>query len=503
LPSLLMMAIGALAAVPAGVLVGGLAVRLRGVNLAVVTLAFGVAITAVFARYPFPGILDAKFRPLRPQGFTSNRMYFLLCAFVLIVIGVALEWLGRRRIGQAWRAVRSSERATAAAGFSVPMVKLSAFIVSALIAGVAGSLYAGQLEGSVDLRSFLAVGSMVAVAAAVMMGAQSLSGAVLAGLLAAMIPEIFGRLDWPIEIPQIIFGLGAIQALSKGGAGISADFPWRRPIPSPSPAPSPPAPIVEGAAAVDGSRAPVLELKGLTVRYGALTALNDVSLTVPPATVVGVIGPNGAGKSTLVDAVCGFVDRYGGEVLLNGTRIDQLTASKRARTGLRRTFQQGRAIPELTVGEYVRLYSPTPIADAALEEVLGYFDLPAADQPIVFVDVGTRRILEVAAAVANRPVVAFLDEPAAGLGADQAAALGERIKGIPARFSSSVVLIEHNVELVANACSHVTVLDFGIVIARGTAQEVLNDPRVAAAYLGEEIDLPHEAGVAGMPGGGA
>jgi branched-chain amino acid transport system permease protein len=241
----------------------------------------------------------------------------------------------------------------------------------------------------------------------------------------------------------------------------------------------------------------VLELRGLGVRYGALTALSEVDLVVPAATVVGVIGPNGAGKSTLVDAVCGFVDRYTGEVILNGSSIDRLSAHRRARNGLRRTFQQGRTIPDLTVGAYVNLYSPKALDDASMDELLGFFGLPPADQPIVFIDVGTRRVLDVAAAVASRPVVAFLDEPAAGLGSEQAVALGQRIREIPERFGCSVVLIEHNVELVASTCARITVLDFGIVIAEGTPTEVLSNPRVASAYLGEEIDEPHDAAVMG------
>ncbi len=502
LPFLIMVVIGALCAVPAGLVVGGLALRLRGVNLAVVTLAFGVAIGSVFSRHNFPGSLDATFRPLRPMGFSSNRMYFLLCFVMLILTGVSLEWLGRRRMGQAWRAVRSSERATAAAGLSVPQVKLSAFIVSALISGVAGGLYAAQLEGSIDVRSFTALGSLAVVAAAVMFGSQSLSGAVVAGSLAALIPETFGRIGWPVEYPQILFGLGAIHALSQGGAGISSTFPWRRPRPSTSPSPAPPPEVA--AAPRPASDAPVLELRGLTVRYGALTALDAVNLSVPPATVVGVIGPNGAGKSTLVDAVCGFVPGYQGQTLLNGSPIDALVAHKRAAAGMRRTFQQGRAIPELTVGEYLSLYAGRRLDAAHVDELLGFFGLPAGDQPIEFIDVGTRRILEVAAAVASRPVVAFLDEPAAGLGAEQAAALGQRIRDIPRRFGCSVVLIEHNVELVASACSRITVLDFGIVIAEGTPEAVLSDPRVSAAYLGDDVELEEAVGgVAELAGGPA
>ena len=485
MPFLIMALLGALAAVPAGVLVGGLALRLRGVNLAVVTLAFAAAITAFFSRHNFPGILDEVRVPVRPTGFSSDRVYFLLGFVLLVATGVALEWLGRRRTGQAWRAVRSSERATAAAGLSVPRVKLSAFIVSAFIAGLAGSIYAGQLQGSVDVRSFSALLSLGIVAAALLFGAQSLSGAVVAGFLGALIPEFCRRRGWAVEYPQILFGVGAVHALSQGGGGLSAVFPWRKPrlstrVPPSSPASEPDT----GASSGDG---PVLEIKGLTVRFGALAALDNVDFAVPAGAAVGVIGPNGAGKSTLIDAACGFVS-YDGSIFLRGDRIDRKTATARARAGLRRTFQQGRAISELTVGDFLNLYCSSRLTTAELDELIGFFGLPPADQPIVFIDVGTRRILEVAAAVASRPVVAFLDEPTAGLGAEEAAALGEHIREIPARFGCSVVLIEHNVEVVANVCSHITVFDFGVVLARGTPEQVLADSRVAAAYLGEEIE---------------
>jgi branched-chain amino acid transport system permease protein len=482
LPFFVMLLIGVAAAIPAGLLVGGLAVRVRGVNLAIVTLAFGAAVAGVLSLHPFPGTLDAEFRSLRPVGFTGDRAWFVMAFAILLAVGVGLEALGRTRVGQAWLAVRSSERAAAAAGLSVPVVKLSAFIVSAAIAGLAGGLYAAQLQGSIDARSFGTLLSLGVVAAAVMFGAQSLSGALFAGVLAAVLPEAFRRLGWSAEYPQILFGLGAIQALSQGSGGIASNFPWRQPIRSQAESP----PVGDRLAATPSSAA-TLDIDGLTVRYGKIMALDSVSVSVPAATVVGVIGPNGAGKSTLVDAVCGFIDEFDGEISLDGRRIDQLSATKRARAGIRRTFQQGRAVAELTVGDFVRLYSSGQLSDGELDSTLGYFGLPPADQPISFVDVGTRRVLEVAACVAARPSVVFLDEPAAGLGAEETDALAEQIRGIPEFFGCSAVLIEHDVDMVANVCSEITVLDFGRVIASGTPEEVLADDTVQAAYLGVDV----------------
>jgi branched-chain amino acid transport system permease protein len=486
MPWFAMMAIAALAAVPAGLIVGGLALRLRGVNLAIVTLAFGAAIVSIFAQHKFPGSQDATKRSTRPFGFTSDRMYFVLCFLILIAVGVALEWFGRGRAGQSWRAVRYSERATASAGLSVPQVKLKAFVVSALMSGIAGALFVGQYKGGVSETSFLPLGSLAIVAASVMVGSQSLSGAVMAGLLSSLIPELFRRNHWATQYPQMLFGLGAIQALSKGGGGISSTFPWRTPRRSTSPPPAPPTALAD-VPSHTSAKSTVLQIRGLGVRYGALAALAGVDLDVPARTVVGVIGPNGAGKSTLIDAVTGFIAGYSGSITLDGQPIDQLSATGRAQVGLRRTFQQGRAIPELTVGQFINLATPKPLAAAELDELLGFFGLPPADEPISFVDVGTRRILEVAACIASRPKVAFLDEPAAGLGHEQSVVLGQRIKEIPARFGCSVVLIEHDVALVAQASSTITVLDFGGVLASGTPEEVLANPLVTAAYLGDEV----------------
>jgi branched-chain amino acid transport system permease protein len=488
LPFLIMVAIAALAAVPAGLLVGGLALRLRGVNLAIVTLAFGAAIVSIFAQHKFPGSQDSVKRSTRPYGFTSDRMYFVLCFLILIAVGVTLEWYGRRRGGQSWRAVRYSERATAAAGLSVSQVKLKAFVISAFMSGIAGALFVGQYKGGISETSFLPIGSLAIVAASVMVGSQSLSGAVFAGVLSALVPELFRRFHWATQYPQILFGVGAIQALSKGGGGISSAFPWR--LPRHSSAPPPTAPVsLASAAAAELAAEVVLEIRGLGVRYGALAALSDVNLNVPARTVVGVIGPNGAGKSTLIDAVTGFIAGYDGTIVLDGRPIDGLSATARAQAGLRRTFQQGRAIPELTVGQFITLATPKPLPEAELNDLLGFFGLPPADEPISFVDVGTRRVLEVAACIASKPKVAFLDEPAAGLGHEQSSVLGDRIKEIPARFGCSVVLIEHDVALVAKVSSIITVLDFGTVLATGTPKEVLANGAVAAAYLGDEVHV--------------
>jgi len=228
---------------------------------------------------------------------------------------------------------------------------------------------------------------------------------------------------------------------------------------------------------------PALAIDGLTVRYGSVVALSDVQLRVPARSVVGLIGPNGAGKSTFIDAVAGFLPSYGGEIRLAGRTLDGEPAHRRARAGVRRTWQTTRIAPELTVGGYVRL-AAGGLSDDELHGLLRWLDCPEADQPIAGVDAGTRRLLDVAGVVAARPAIALLDEPAAGQSYDTTMRLGQRIAEIPERFGIAVLLVEHDMDLVRAACSDVTVLDFGCVIASGATVGVLDSAAVRKAYLG-------------------
>jgi branched-chain amino acid transport system permease protein len=208
-------------------------------------------------------------------------------------------------------------------------------------------------------------------------------------------------------------------------------------------------------------------------------------LTIPSRAVCGLIGPNGAGKSTFVDAVTGFLRRYEGSVQLGGVAIDAMTVHNRVRAGVRRTFQTERTVPQLSVGDYVRLAARRKISSAEITELLSFLSGPASDLPIAEVDVGARRLVELAGAVAARPRIVLLDEPAAGLGQEASLQLAARISELPAHFGCAVLLIEHDMEVVSVSCSHITVLDFGKEIARGAPSEVLEMGAVVSAYLGD------------------
>jgi branched-chain amino acid transport system permease protein len=478
------MLIGGLAAVPVGVAIGLPALRLRGINLAIVTLGFAAAFDTVLATITFPG--QTTFTQVaRPGLFDSDRGYFIFVLLVYGVIAVALEFLSRSRLGASWLAVRHSERAAAAHGISIPRAKLSAFAISAFISGISGGLLAGYL-GTLVSDNFSMMQSLALFAVATMVGAHFTLGAIIGGILITLFPELLRRLNLPQDVGNVFFALGAVQALSTGEtiaetwARLARNLTPKRQVEAASASGQLPATLTHG----DGI---ALEVKDLTVRYGAVTALDKVNLKVPARTVVGLVGPNGAGKSTMVDAIAGFLHSYDGTVLLSGSPLEGLSATARARSGIRRTWQTTRIAPELRVGEYLRL-AAGPIGEAELEGLLAWIGGPAADTPISAVDAGTRRLLDVAGVVAARPPVILLDEPAAGVSYDEALKLGERIAAIPETFGSAVLLIEHDMDLVRRACSAITVFDFGRVIASGAPHDVLGMPVVQKAYMGIEFE---------------
>ncbi len=483
-PFPLILLLGALAAVPVGILIGLPALRLRGVNLAVVTLGFAVAAsTAVFVR-GFPGA-RTNAPVARPVPFTSERGYLVFVALAFGVTAVGFLVLRRTRLGAAWAAVRHSERATAALGLGVPLTKLSAFATSALVAGVAGGLMAAQ-TGFLNARNVDPMDSLVVFVVGVFVGAQHLGGALLGGMLTAFFPEFLRRVGLPQDLGPILFALGATQALAQGGRGLSESLRRRRPAPAPT----------ERVVRLADRRLPsqtdphsrpdgvTLRIEAVTVQFGAVVALDAVDLEVAAGAVTGLIGPNGAGKSTLVDVVTGFHREYTGRVMLGDRAVDRLLAHRRARLGIRRTFQTERTIPSLTTGAYLALAAPHRMEDREVEALLAFVDGPGPDTRIAVMDTGARRRLEIAACLAARPRVVLLDEPAAGLTEEESAQLGERIRQIPERYGSSVLLVEHDIDLVSSVCDEVVVLDFGRVIGRGVAGEVLGSDAVAEAYLG-------------------
>jgi branched-chain amino acid transport system permease protein len=356
---------------------------------------------------------------------------------------------------------------------------------------LAGSLMAVQL-GTMTQRNFESLSSLVVFSLGVFTGAQFVEGAIIAGVLTVALPEVLRQLGLPLDLAELLFGVGAVQALHRGvgiGSDLRAKIAGKFGDRSHAGAPMPRIELVgpRKAEVIRMQPEPALEVKDLTVRYGEVLAVNRVSLRVDEKSIVALIGPNGAGKSTVIDAVSGFVGRYEGVIRLDGVTVDHLPPYRRARVGLRRTFQQGRAVPDLRVVDYLRLSAGHHITDQEVDDVLRYFGCPPRETMIGTIEIGLRRLVEIAAAVAAGPRVVLLDEPAAGLSSEQSKLLAERISQIPDRFGCSVLLVEHDMDLVKSICDTITVIDFGSVIASGPPEKTLQQIEVVAAYLGAEV----------------
>jgi branched-chain amino acid transport system ATP-binding protein len=235
----------------------------------------------------------------------------------------------------------------------------------------------------------------------------------------------------------------------------------------------------------------LLTVDGVTVRFGGITAVDDVSFVVPPSQVTGLIGPNGAGKTTTFNVITGLQQPTGGAVRLGDTDLTGLAPFKRARLGLGRTFQRLEVFGSLSARDNVRvatehhhdLTGEVVDPDELLERVGAAH---VADEQADALPTGLARLVELARALATRPSVLLLDEPGSGLGGTETEQLGDLLLDLAAE-GIAVLLVEHDVELVMRVCTEITVLDFGTVIAQGTPVQVQQDPRVQAAYLGAEV----------------
>jgi branched-chain amino acid transport system ATP-binding protein len=238
----------------------------------------------------------------------------------------------------------------------------------------------------------------------------------------------------------------------------------------------------------------VIEVSELTVRFAGVTPLDDVSVSFPGGTC-GLIGPNGAGKTTFFNVLSGFVRPAQGTIRCFGEDLLAMTDFRRARWGLRRTFQTEQAIEKLSVFDNVAMIHEHSSAKRATRraDVLDAIHFVGLDVPprtrVGELGAGARRLVEVARAVVGKPRVVLLDEPAAGLPQAETDHMSRLIRRIPEQFGALVVLVDHDMGLVSDCCETTAVLDFGKLIASGPTAEVLRDENVIRAYLGtEEIE---------------
>jgi branched-chain amino acid transport system ATP-binding protein len=235
----------------------------------------------------------------------------------------------------------------------------------------------------------------------------------------------------------------------------------------------------------------VIEVSGLTVKFGGVTSLDGMSVRFESGTC-GLIGPNGAGKTTFFNVLSGFVRPADGTVKAFGDDLLSMVHFRRARWGVRRTFQTEQAIENLTVYENVAMiHEHSKLSGAERrEDVIGAIGIVGLDdvayKKVRTLGAGNRRLVEVARAIVGKPRLVLLDEPAAGLPDAETAHLGEVIRGIPEHTGALTILVDHDMSLVSSCCAVTAVLDFGKLIASGPTAEVLRNEQVVRAYLGAE-----------------
>jgi ABC-type branched-subunit amino acid transport system ATPase component/branched-subunit amino acid ABC-type transport system permease component len=484
------------------------ALRTRGVNLAVVTLALGLVLESVVFNNPTytGGVNGITIGTTKFFGIDITRLnhpgrydvFVLIWAVVLtaVVLNIRRGRSGRRLIG-----VRTNERAAASLGINVLGAKLYAFGVSAGIAGIGGILL-GFYNGTMIFDPFSPIGSINAVVLAVLggvgyaMGAVSGSTLAAGGLGAFIINKVLHiSVDWITLIGGLIL-LVQLVFLPDGIAAQKLRRPGRKKLPGAKPSARH---DLEGGA-YDPPSPTELQVQGACVTLGATRALTDVHLTVRTGEIVGLVGPNGAGKTTLIDTVTGFVRPSSGAITLNGERVDRCSPARRARSGVSRSFQSLELFEDLTVWDNImagadshallpyltdivwpRQEKLPPTAVRAIRE----FDLEKdLDKTVSELPYGRRRIVSIARSLASRPTILLLDEPAAGLSDAETSELGKLLRRLAKEWGIGILLVEHDMSLIMAVCDCLVVLDLGQVIGSGEPAEIRNNDQVRAAYLG-------------------
>ena len=480
-----------------GGLLGLVALRVSGPYLAMVTIAFGFVVEySIIEWQGLTGGQNGLMNIPHPAfgAWSLGERGISMAAIALMGIALALyAQLAQSAWGLAMRAVRDSEVAAGSMAVNPLAVRTLAFVISAVLAGIAGSFFASA-STFVTPSTFPFFQSIVFVLVVIIGGAGRLYGPLIGAVVVVGLPEVLSGFA---EYRLLMFGIMLLAVLLYAPGGITGVVAARfKRLPE---AAAPPAPISVQSSLFTGANKQALEVTDLGIAFGGLRAVADLSLRVEGGRITSIIGPNGAGKTTVLNMLCGFYRPQTGSIRLGEQELGGQPAYRVARAGIARTFQTPQLFDSMTVlenllvaGQRGKFGSPfSGLASSAtgaeaqnscsLLRYVGYHgsvqrragDLPHID----------RRLLEIARALALRPSILMLDEPAAGLNLADKQELAKLLRRI-ADGGIAVVLIEHDMSLVMGISDHIVVLDAGKSLAQGPPEKVRNDPTVIGAYLG-------------------
>lgn len=498
-PVLFAVPLAALTVVPFLVAVGIPALRLRGLDLAIATFALALTFQLVVFKNlgralagDVEGLTDFSSSVVRvarpaigPFSLETNRAFYALAFVCGLAVYLAVSALGRSAAGRALLAVRDDPVRAEVTGVPVAAYRLGAFVVAGVITAFAGGLSA-SLRQAVTADSFTIFESLNFLAMAIIGGVVSARGAVLGGTFGALLPEL-ARLG-PFRFLQgrliLVYGIALVALLAFRPGGLAALLRLDR-----RPAPSLPSPSEAGVPApLSRRRRSLLRTLDVSVDYGGVRAVDSVAVRVADGECVALVGPNGAGKSTFFDVVTGLVAPSTGRVFFDGTDVSSWAPHRRAALGMARTFQAVRVFSTLTVAE--NLVAAATLAErgspeAVAADLIDRFALADAVETLpASLPFGTLRNVEVAMALAGRPRLLLLDEPAAGMDSADADRLCATLQGLRHEWGLSLLLVEHDMRVVGRLAERVIVLDRGRVIAEGSPDTIAADPVVIASYLG-------------------
>ena len=488
--------VGIVIASVAGVVLGLTLLRLGGHYLAMVTISFQQILTLVLTNWisltrgpdGIPGIA----RPIVfGFSFADGGTYLALCVGALWIVGFCVERLKHSKLGRAMQAVRDNELAAGVVGVDTYRTKVIAFTLCALLGGLGGGLFAGGFT-YISPDQFTFAESVVFLTMALLGGVRSPFGATLGTALLILLPE---GLRFLKATYLTVYGGAVILLMVLMPEGIWGFLETlRKRLWPPAVAPVgrvAPLPVSTQVAREDDSA--ILEINHLSKHFGGLKAVDDVEFSVRRNTVHALVGPNGSGKTTLLNVLSGIYKPAKGRLLFDGQDVTRLLPHERAKRGIGRTFQTVRLFTSMSVLENIIVAAERPGNERAAgstgagQQALAALDFvrltELREQTVQGLSYGHQRLAEIARALAGNPKLLLLDEPGAGLNTVEKSELVQLLKRLKAH-GLTVLVIDHDMNLVEQVADRITVLNFGRRIADGPPAEVLRNPEVMAAYLG-------------------